>query len=80
MSEESTIRPRANPQRRGAHLDTREFLMPDGRPATIHRSSVYFCIQAKEAGRTIVGLKGAASAMPLMVDYAEFRQWWQAKS
>jgi len=40
---------------------------------------VNFCAQAKEEGRTIVGVKGAVSAMPLMIEYAEFKEWWQPK-
>jgi hypothetical protein len=57
----------------------REFLMPDGRPVMIARHCVNFCAQAKEEGRTIVGVKGAVSAMPLMIEYAEFKEWWRAK-
>ena len=34
----------------------REFLMPDGRPVMIARHCVNFCAQAKEEGRTIVGV------------------------
>ena len=57
----------------------REFLMPDGRPVMIARHCVNFCAQAKEEGRTIVGVKGAVSAMPLMIEYAEFKEWWQTR-
>jgi hypothetical protein len=59
--------------------DTREFKMPDDRPVTINRFAVSFCCPAKDEPetKTVVGVKGAASAMPLMIPYAEFKAWWQ---
>ena len=67
-----------NPQPK-PQTPAREFLMPDGRPVTIARHCVNFCAKAKEEGRTIVGVKGAVSAMPLMIEYAEFKEWWQTR-
>src|SRR6516225_3934302 len=67
-----------NPQPK-PQTPVREFLMPDGRPVTIARHCVNFCAKAKEEGRTIVGVKGAVSAMPLMIEYAEFKEWWQTR-
>jgi len=56
---------------RRMHLDTREFKMPDGRPVTINRFAVSFCCPAKDepGTKTVVGVKGAASAMPLMIPW-----------
>ncbi len=71
---------REAPARR-MHLDTREFKMPDGRPVTINRFAVSFCCPAKDEPetKTVVGVKGAASAMPLAIPYGEFKAWWQQK-
>jgi len=71
---------RETPARR-MHLDTREFKMPDGRPVTINRFAVSFCCPAKDepGTKTVVGVKGAASAMPLMIPYNEFKAWWRQK-
>jgi len=62
-------------------LETREFKMPDGRPVTINRFAVSFCCPAKDEPetKTVVGVKGAASAMPLAIPYDEFKAWWQQK-
>jgi hypothetical protein len=70
--------PSEAPARR-IHLDTREFKMPDGRPVTINRFAVSFCCPAKDEPetKTVVGVKGAASAMPLVIPYDEFKAWWQ---
>ena len=63
------------------HLEPREFKMPDGRPVTINRFAVSFCCPAKDEPetKTVVGVKGAASAMPLAIPYDEFKAWWQQK-
>ena len=66
---------------RARRMETREFKMPDGRPVTIDRFAVSFCCPAKDEPetKTVVGVKGAASAMPLAIPYEEFKSWWQQK-